>query len=62
MRETLPSDPALDEVRNARRRISERVGHDPARLVQYYIEMQKQYKERLISNLLRPHSRGKSAA
>lgn len=63
MRETaLPGDPAIEEVRDARRRISERVGHDPARLVQYYIELQEQYRERLLSSPERPPSRGKSAA
>jgi hypothetical protein len=42
------SDPVIDEVREVRRRISARVGHDPARLVAYYIELQKQYRGRLI--------------
>ena len=28
-----PTDPVIDEVREIRHRISERVGHDPARLV-----------------------------
>lgn len=43
-----PNDPVIDEIREVRHRISARVGHDPARLVAYYIEMQKQYQERLI--------------
>jgi hypothetical protein len=43
-----PSDPVIDEVREVRRRISARVGHDPARLVAYYIELQQQYQARLI--------------
>ena len=43
------SDPVIDEVREIRHRISERVGHDPARLVGYYLELQKQYQDRLIS-------------
>lgn len=42
------SDPAIEEVREVRRRISARVGHDPTRLVAYYIELQKQYQGRLI--------------
>jgi hypothetical protein len=42
------SDPVIEEVREIRRRISARVGHDPTRLVAYYIELQRQYQGRLI--------------
>jgi hypothetical protein len=42
------SDPVIEEVREVRRRISARVGHDPTRLVAYYIELQRQYQGRLI--------------
>ncbi len=42
------SDPVVDEVRELRRRISERFDHDPARLVAYYMELQEQYRDRLI--------------
>lgn len=45
-----PRDPVIDEIREVRHRISARVGHDPARLVAYYIELQKQYEARLVSN------------
>lgn len=38
----------IAEVRAARRRISERFGHDPYRLVAYYMERQKAYSNRLI--------------
>jgi hypothetical protein len=41
-------DPVIDEVRKVRRRISARFRHDPARLVAYYIELQDQYRERLV--------------
>jgi hypothetical protein len=34
-----PTDPVIDEVREVRHRISERVGHDPARLVACYMEL-----------------------
>jgi hypothetical protein len=43
------SDPVIEEVREVRRRISARVGHDPTRLVAYYIELQRQYQGRLIA-------------
>jgi hypothetical protein len=29
------NDPVIDEIREVRRRISERVGHDPAQLAAY---------------------------
>lgn len=58
----LPSDPAIEEVRNARHRISERVDHDPARLVRYYMELQEKFRERLISGPPLPPLGGRSAA
>jgi hypothetical protein len=42
------SDPVIDEVREIRHRISARFGHDPSRLVAYYIDLQKQYQDRLL--------------
>ena len=42
------SDPVIDEIREVRYRISARFDHDPARLVAYYIEIQKQHQDRLI--------------
>lgn len=45
-----PPDPVIDEIREARHRISERVGHDPARLVEYYMRLQEKYRDRLISS------------
>ena len=42
------SDPVIDEIREVRHRISARFDHDPARLVAYYMELQKQYQDRLI--------------
>jgi len=41
-------DPPIDEVREVRRQISERFDHDPARLVEYYIQLQEQYRARLL--------------
>ena len=32
---------AIKEIRDTRRRISERFGHDPKRLVQHYMDLQK---------------------
>lgn len=42
------SDPVIDEVREVRHRISARFRHDPALLVAYYMELQDQYRERLV--------------
>ena len=47
MKET-KSDPVIDEVREVRHRISARFGHDPSRLVAYYMDLQKQYEDRLL--------------
>ncbi len=41
-------DPTLARIREARHRISEKCGHDPRRLVEYYMEVQKQYSDRLV--------------
>ena len=42
------SDPVIDEIRERRHRISARFEHDPAQLVAFYMDMQKQYQGRLI--------------
>ena len=42
------SNRRIDEIRELRHRISERFNHDPARLVAYYMELQGQYRERLV--------------
>ena len=41
-------DPVVDPVRAARHRISESVGHDPVRLVGYYMERQKKNPAQLV--------------
>ena len=41
-------DPPIDEVREARWRISARFDHDLKRLVEHYMELQKGYSDRLI--------------
>lgn len=40
----LNDDPAIERIREVRYRISERCGHDPQKLVNYYIELQKKYQ------------------
>jgi hypothetical protein len=55
-------DPVIDEIRETRRRISERVGHDPTRLVDYYVRLQEQYRERLLLSPEPKNDTGQSAA
>ncbi len=44
----IPNDQPIDEIRELRRRISARFDNDPARLVDYYMKLQEQYRDRLI--------------
>lgn len=45
----MKSDPTIARIREARHRISERCGHDPKRLVEYYVRLQeKEYADRLV--------------
>jgi len=46
--EHVPSDPAIDEIREVRHRISASCDHDPAKLVAYLMEYQQQFGDRLI--------------
>lgn len=38
-------DEAISQLRKIRHTISEEHGHDPQKLVNYYIELQKQYPQ-----------------
>jgi hypothetical protein len=38
----------IDRIREVRHRISEQFGHDPYRLVAYYMELQKEHPEKLV--------------
>jgi predicted house-cleaning noncanonical NTP pyrophosphatase (MazG superfamily) len=42
-------DEEIARIREVRHRISEQFGHDPYRLVAYYMELQKEHPEKLIS-------------
>jgi hypothetical protein len=42
-----PDSPLL-RVRKARCRISEECGHDPKRLVEYYMKLQERHRDRLV--------------
>jgi hypothetical protein len=38
-------DPAIDEIREIRRKISAEFGHDPRRLMQHYKEMEEEMRK-----------------
>jgi hypothetical protein len=40
-------DPAIEIVRRVREEISDDVGHDPAKLIERYLELQKRFSDRL---------------
>lgn len=42
-------DPAIDEIRAVRRKISRRFGNDSKALVAHYMELQKKYASRLVA-------------
>jgi hypothetical protein len=41
-------DQVIDEIREIRHQISAMCDHDPAKLVAYFVQYQKQYRDRLI--------------
>ncbi len=45
----MKDDPIISRVREARHRISEQCGHDPKRLVDYYISLQERHRDRLVN-------------
>ena len=57
-----PNDPVIDEIRELRHRISERFDHDPERLVAYYMELQKRYRDRLVAPAKSTERRDQPAA
>jgi len=55
-------DPTIQAVRDARQRISERVGHDPRKLIEYYRQLQERHRERLVSRSKPSETEGENAA
>ena len=45
---TKTDEESLERIRRVRHEISEEFGHDPRRLVEYYIELQDSHADRLI--------------
>jgi hypothetical protein len=46
----MKDDPAIAKIREVRHRISAEHDHDPRKVVEYYIEMQKKYRDRLVES------------
>ena len=44
----MKKDAAIDEIRQVRRRISEKYEHDTKALLQHYKELEKQYESRIL--------------
>ncbi len=58
----IPPDPVIDEIREVRHQISARFDHDPVRVGAYYMELQEQYRDRLLDAPSARTGSGKSAA
>ena len=56
----MKDDPAITRIRETRHRISEVHDHDAQRVVAYYIELQKKYKQRLPEDSQREEDRAPS--
>lgn len=41
-------DPLIDEIRAVRHQISAAVGHDPTKLIEYYMVLQERHKDRMV--------------
>ena len=44
----LQDDPTIARIRETRHQISERFGHDPQKLIAYYVGLQKKYQDRVV--------------
>jgi hypothetical protein len=49
-------DPTIERIRKVRHRISEEQDHDPQKLVEYYLDLQKNYQQRLLAETEEVHS------
>jgi hypothetical protein len=50
------NDPTIERIRETRHRISEKHDHDPQKMVEYYMELQKKYERRLLQDAEETHS------
>ena len=43
-------DLTIKRIREARHRISAKFEHDPKKVIEYYMELQKKYRDRILSD------------
>ena len=49
-------NPTIERIRETRHRISEEHSHDPQKIVEYYLELQKKYEGRFLDDTEEAHS------
>jgi len=49
----IKDDPAIEQIREVRHRISAEFGHDTNRLIDHYRELEKKYADRLVKPTVR---------
>ena len=54
-------DPTIARIRETRHQISERFGHDPQKLIAYYVGLQKKYQDRIVGEAAGPAQAAKNA-
>ena len=52
----MKTDPTIKRIRDARHQISQECGHNPVKLIEYYMEFQNKFADRII-NKKPPHKR-----
>lgn len=50
----MKDDATITRIRETRHGISERCGHDPRKVIEYYLELQKKYGGRLLTDEQEP--------
>jgi hypothetical protein len=45
----MKDDPVIRRIREARQQISKACDHDPGKVVEYYMDRQKQHQDRLVT-------------
>jgi hypothetical protein len=48
----MKADPTIKRIRDARHQISQECGHNPVKLIEYYMEFQKKFTARIINKKL----------
>ena len=54
----IKNDLTIAQIRETRHQISQRFNHDPKKIVEYYIELQKKYRDRLVDDTTIKYAEG----